>query len=291
MPHKRSALLVSPEELATQLQDTSLVILDCTSAVVPSSNAPGFAVASGRQAFLEGHIPGAQFIDLQEDISIPAEGLLFTLPPVELFAAAMKRFGIGHGNRVVLYSTGQPGWAARVWLMLRGFGFDNAAILDGGFAGWKQAGLPVEQDEVSPRPPPAQEFDWQLREEIFVSTSTVEAAESAALVNALDPTAFRGEAAISYGRPGRIPGSINIPTATLVDPKTGRYLKQDELERLFSAAGLREDSEIIAYCGAGVAASNVVFARILAGADAPASVYDGSLLEWASDPDRPLVTG
>ncbi|MEO9341218.1 sulfurtransferase [Mesorhizobium sp. SB112] len=291
MPHKRSELLVSPEELAVQLSDPSLVILDCTSAVVPSSNKPGFAVASGRQAFLDGHIPGAQFIDLQEDISVPTEALLFTLPPVEFFAAAMKRFRIGHGSRVVLYSTGQPGWAARVWLMLRGFGFDNAAILDGGFSGWKQAGLPVEQGEASPCPVPAQEFDWRLREGIFVSTSDVEATKSASLVNALDQSAFRGEAAISYGRPGRIPGSINIPTSTLVDKATGRYLKQNELERLFDEAGLQEDSEIIAYCGAGVAASNVVFARILAGSDAPASVYDGSLLEWASNPDRPLVTG
>lgn len=291
MPHKRSELLVSPEELAAQLNDPALVILDCTSAVVPSSNAPGFAVASGRQAFLDGHIPGAQFIDLQEDISVLAKGLLFTLPPAELFAASLKRFGIGQGSRIVLYSTGQPGWAARVWLMLRGFGFDNAAILDGGFAGWKQAGLPVEQGEASPRPAPAQEFDWRLREGTFVSTPDVEATKSATLVNALDPAAFRGEAAISYGRPGRIPGSINIPTSTLVDKATGRYLKQDELEHLFGEAGLSEDSEIIAYCGAGVAASNVVFARILAGTNAPASVYDGSLLEWASDPDRPLVTG
>jgi thiosulfate/3-mercaptopyruvate sulfurtransferase len=86
--------------------------------------------------------------------------------------------------------------------------------------------------------------------------------------------------------------SINgVPTASLVDPATGHYFDQQTIEAIFARGGVKSNDEIIAYCGAGIAASNVVFARLLTGARAPAAVFDGSLLEWPADPKRPLVTG
>lgn len=291
MPYANPHLLVSPQQLASDLTSSGTIVLDCTATVVPVANAAGFAVESGEPAFRAGHIPGARFVDIERDISIPAEGLLFTLPPADRFGAAMTKLGVGRGTRVVTYSTGQPGWAARVWLMLKAFGFDNAAVLNGGFQAWKAAGLPVEQGDPAPRPPAAEPFPFALRDGFFVTTADVERRGDAALVNALGPDAFRGDAAISYGRPGRIPGSVNVPTASLVDPRTGAYKTQAELEALFSTAGVNSGDRVIAYCGAGVAASNVVFARFLSGAAAPAAVYDGSLLEWTRDPKRPLATG
>lgn len=291
MPHARSEYLVSPTQLSASLSDPNLVVLDCTSAIAPADGPATFKLVTGEETFREGHIPAAQFVDIERDLSTPAEGLLFTFPPVELFARAMEQFGVGANSRVVVYSTAQPGWAARVWLMLRAFGFDNAAVLDGGLSAWKEAGLPVEQGDARPRAAAAKPFDWRLRSDLFVPLDKVESRGKAVLVNALGADSFRGESSIAYGRPGHIPGSVNIPTASLVDPVTGRYFDQAQIEEIFARGGVRPDDAIIAYCGAGVAASNVVFARLLTGARAPAAVFDGSLLEWSADPKRPLVVG
>lgn len=291
MPHAHPEYLISAEQLAASLNDSNLVVLDCTSAIAPSNDASTFKLVTGEEAFREGHIPGAQFVDIERDLSTPAEGLLFTFPPVELFAKAMARLGVGAQSRVVVYSTAQPGWAARVWLMLRAFGFDNAAVLDGGFGAWKSAGLPVEQGEGRTRSVAAKPFAWSLRPDLFVSLAKVEGRGNAVLVNALGADSFRGESNIAYGRPGHIPGSVNVPTASLVDPATGRYFDQEKIEEIFARGGVKPDDAIIAYCGAGVAASNVVFSRLLTGAAAPAAVFDGSLLEWSADPTRPLVRG
>jgi len=292
MTYQNPRNLASVEEISTQLDDPNVVILDCTSTVIPTDGGSGFAVADGREAFEAGHISGAQFVDLQRDLSTPSDHLLFTLPSADQFGNALNRLGVGAKSRVILYSTGQPGWAARVWLMLRAFGFENAAVLNGGWKAWTNAGLPVETGAAKPRSAASKPFDWTYRPGFFVASDEVVArAEGDTLVNALGPDSFRGEAPIAYGRPGRIPGSVNVPTSSLVDPETGLYLSQQQIEKIFADAGVRPDAPMIAYCGAGVAASNVVFARTLSGADARSVVYDGSLLDWSSDPDRPLVTG
>jgi thiosulfate/3-mercaptopyruvate sulfurtransferase len=292
MNYQNPGNLASVDEISAQLDDPNFVILDCTSTVIPSDGGSGFTVADGREAFETGHIPGAQFVDLEHDLSTPSDHLLFTLPSAELFGKAVDRLGVGADSRIILYSTGQPGWAARVWLMLRAFGFENAAVLNGGWKAWTNAGLPVETGAAKPRSVASNPFGWAYRPGFFVDSDEVTARkEDEALVNALGPDAFRGEAQIAYGKPGRIPGSVNVPTSSLVDPETGLYLSQQQIEKIFADAGVKPDAPLIAYCGAGVAASNVVFARTLSGADARSVVYDGSLLDWSSDPDRPLVTG
>lgn len=292
MTYQKSKILASAEEVGSDLDDPNIVILDCTSAVLPTDEASGFKVADGREAFEQGHIPSAQFVDLQRDLSIHSDHLLFTLPSAEQFGEAMSRFGIAADSRVILYSTGQPGWAARVWLMLRAFGFENAAVLNGGWKAWTNARLPVETGEARTRPATSKPFVWTYRPGSFVGSEEVVArADDEVLVNALGPDAFRGEAPIAYGRPGRIPGSVNVPTFSLVDPETGLYLSQQQIGKIFEDAGVKPEAPLIAYCGAGVAASNIVFARSLIGAEARSAVYDGSLLDWSSDPERPLITG
>lgn len=292
MTYKNPQNLVLAADVNSWLGRPDLVILDCTSTVVPADGGSGLKVADGREAFEQGHIPSAQFVDLQRDLSEPSDYLLFTLPSTERFGDALNTLGVGADSRIILYSTGQPGWAARVWLMLRAFGFDNAAVLNGGWKAWTNAGLPVETGAAKTPAPPSRPFGWTYRPGSFVASDEVIArAQGEALVNALGPDAFRGEAPISYGRPGRIPGSVNIPTASLADPDTGLYLSQEQIDRIFADAGVRRDEPLIAYCGAGVAASNIVFARSLSGAEGRSAVYDGSLLDWSSDPDRPLITG
>lgn len=282
--------LISPAELHARLGEPGLVILDCTTTIVAAENAP-FRLVSGDDDFRRGHVPGARYVDLERDLSTPRDGLLFTLPSAEIFGRMATSLGIGRDSFVVTYSTAQPGWAARVWLMLRAFGFSNAAVLDGGFAGWKAAGLPVETGPSAAPSPASDPFPWAGPTNLFVSTDdVVDAKAGVRLVNALPPEVFRGESPVVYGRPGHIPGSVNVPTGSLVDPATGRYLDPVSMAQKFSDAGVGPEESVIAYCGAGVAASNVAFARLLLG-QSGVSVYDGSMLEWSRDPNRPIITG
>lgn len=275
--------LIDAQALRRRLDEPDLVILDTTTSLVPSGNG-GFDLVTGRAAFEAGHIPGAQYVELENDLSQPVEGLLFTLPSLERFAAAARRLGIGRNSFVVLYSTAQPGWAARVWLMLKAFGFHNAAVLNGGFSDWAKNGGPVATGPAAPPAYAEQPFDWvDHTEQYFVDTGAVKR-HDATLINALSPDMFNGRGAIAYGRAGHIPGSINIPTGSMIDA-AGRYLEPEALAARFTDNGVGPNDEAIAYCGAGVAASNIAFASRLAG-HGHVKVYDGSMLEWSQDPAR-----
>ncbi|ADO43392.1 sulfurtransferase [Ketogulonicigenium vulgare] len=290
MSSRHSEYLISTADLQAALADPDLVILDATTTLVPNA-ARTFDIVTGQADFEAAHIPGAQFVDLERDLSRPAPGLLFTLAEVADFAAAATRLGIGAASRVVVYSSAQPGWAVRLWLTLRAYGFSQVKVLDGGLMAWRAEDRPVDTGPARPRPLPVQPFAWRDdRAAFFTDTARVEQAVTsgdAILVNALGRDYFAGTAAITYGRKGNIPGSRNLPTSALVGAD-GRFLSADDLAQLYAAEGIAADQATITYCGAGVAASNVAFGRLLLGLD-DTRVYDGSLMEWAQDPARPLV--
>ena len=144
--------LIETDALERRLSDRVLMIFDCTTNLIPDPKTTYQAVPA-RAEFEKGHIPGAQFIDLQADLSDNQHRFRFMLPSAEAFAAAMGRFGVGEGTRVVLYSTANPWWATRVWWLLRVFGFDDAAVLDGGWQKWSREGRPIEMGPAKPRPP------------------------------------------------------------------------------------------------------------------------------------------
>src|SRR5882724_6577613 len=144
--------LIDTAVLERQLGDPNLRIFDCTTNLIPDPKTTYQAVPA-RADFERGHIPGAQFVDLQADLSDKDQRLRFMLPPAADFAAAMSRFGVGEGTRVVLYSTANPWWATRVWWLLRIFGFDDAAVLDGGWQKWSREGRPVETGPAKPPSP------------------------------------------------------------------------------------------------------------------------------------------
>src|ERR1700730_1341228 len=149
-PHPE--FLIHTDALERQLGDPNLRIFDCTTNLIPDPKTTYQAVPA-RADFEKGHIPGAQFIDLQADLSDKNQRLRFMLPAAEDFAAVMSRFGVGEGVRVVLYSTDNPWWATRVWWLLRVFGCDAAAVLDGGGQKWGGDAGPVETGPEQPRPP------------------------------------------------------------------------------------------------------------------------------------------
>ena len=281
--------LIDTAALERQLGDPALRIFDCTTNLIPDPKTTYQAVPA-RAEFEKGHIPGAQFIDLQADLSERNQRLRFMLPPAGDFAAAMSRFGVGEGTRVVLYSTSTPQWATRVWWLLRVFGFDEAAVLDGGWQKWSREGRPVESGPARPRPP----GHFVIREQrpLMVGKEQVQQAigdGSVCTLNALSPEQHAGTGGNTYGRPGRIKGSVNLPAAHLIDPATSAFLPAAELSRRFEGVGAF-GKEVITYCGGGIAASADAFALVMLG-HPNVKLYDASMSEWATDPVLPMETG
>ena len=279
-------MLVDTHWLAAHVDDADLRILDCSVGFVPVDG--GVRLESGQAAWAAGHIPGSGFADLLRDLSDRETKLPMMMPPAAQFAAALGGYGVGPGTRVVLYDAGGHTWATRVWWMLRAMGFDAAAVLDGGFAKWKAEGRPVSTQ--SPQAEPTT-FPSQPREGVFVAKQDVKAAlgSPVRLINALSADEHAGRVSRTP-RPGRIPGSGNVPAASLVDPATGAYRSLDELRSRLHDAGALDAPGVIAYCGGGIAATSVAFTLLRLGAPHVA-VYDGSLVDWSSDPAMPMETG
>jgi len=209
--------------LAASLGDPSLRVFDCTTWLdpAPAGSAEPYIAVPGRKTFEDGHVPGADFLDLQGEFSDTGTHLHFMMPSVARLEAAFGRHGIGPGTRVVLYSIGTMMWATRFWWMLRSLGVDDAAVLDGGLDRWKAEGRPLETG--APRGYRPATFVAAPRDGLFVDAARVKAAigrRDTVTVNALGPQFHRGLEPSRYGRPGRVPGSVNVPAATLVDPAT-----------------------------------------------------------------------
>ena len=281
--------LIDAATLERRLGEPGLRVLDCTTHLIPDPKTT-YQVVPGRADFEKGHIPGAQFVDLQADLSDNSHRLRFMRPSAAAFAAAMSRFGVGEGTQVVTYSTTTPQWATRVWWLLRSFGFDNAAVLDGGWQKWSREGRPVETGPARPCPP----GNFVVREErpLMVGKDEVLRAigdSTVCTLNALSAEQHAGTGGNTYGRPGRIKGSVNVPAAQLIDPATNAFLPPDELRRRFDQVGAF-DKEVIPYCGGGIAASADAFALVMLG-HPNVKLYDASMSEWAVDPSLPMETG
>jgi thiosulfate/3-mercaptopyruvate sulfurtransferase len=282
--------LVETDWLAAHLGEPGLRVLECTVYLQPADVPGGYRVESGRAKWAEGHIPGAGFVDLQDELSDRSSKLRFMMPPATQFAEAMSRHGVGDGVRVVLYDRAVNMWAARIWWMLRAFGFDDAAVLNGGFKKWAREGRPLATDDgVAPR----RTFTARPRPALIADKSGVLAALDdgrACVLNALTEEQHRGTGGTSYGRPGRIAGSVNVPARDLVDPETHAYLPLDVLRAKFAASGALDARRVITYCGGGIAASSDAFVLTLLGRS-DVAVYDASLSEWAADPSLPMARG
>jgi thiosulfate/3-mercaptopyruvate sulfurtransferase len=279
--------LVETEWLAQHLDD--VVVLDCTTHLIPDPKIT-YVVKPAREDFELGHIPGAQFCDVSRDVSDTTQTLNFMRPTPEDFAAAMRRFGIGNGTRVVTYSTANPWWATRVWWLLREFGHDNAAVLNGGWQKWTAENRAIETGPGHHRS--ASGFVVREVRNLMVGKDEVKAAVGDAgicTLNALLPAQHTGSGGNSYGRPGRIAGSVNVPAAHLLDPATNVFLPADELRRRMGAVGAL-DRPVIAYCGGGIAASADAMILTMLG-HTGVRIYDASLSEWAKDESLPMEAG
>ena len=279
-------LLVAPQRLNDGLGDPALRVLDATVWLQLHPDGSEVTIESGRAAFDEGHIPGAGFADLIE-LSDPARPAWFMLPDPNRFADGMSRLGVGPGTHVVVYDGEDGIWAARLWWMLRTFGFDAVSLLDGGIKAWRAAGLPLSTETTDVTPG---RLEARFRPELVATREDVEGVVrdgGACLVNALRVEFFRGDIPIIPGRFGHIPGSVSVPHGDLIDAESNRFLPVDRLREHFATTGVLDQPRVVTYCGGGIAATFDAFALALLGRD-DVAVYDGSLVEWSSDPDLPL---
>ena len=270
--------LVSTGWLAQHLGEADLIVVD-SSWHMPSSG------RSGREEYLQAHVPGASFLDIDalSDRSKPAPHML---PDTASFGRAMEALGIGQSDRIVVYDNSPLRTAARGWFMLRHFGAARVAILDGGLQKWTAESRPTESGQPQHRPA---RFETAARPEQLVDKADVP--EAGTLVDARGKARFEGKEADP--RPGvaagHVPGSRNLPYAALYN-EDGTFRSVEEIRRLFEAAGVDPLQPFVATCGSGVTANSLIFAAHLLGND-QVRLYDGSWSEWGADPATPKALG
>ena len=249
-------VLISPTQLAERLDDPDLRVVDCRFVLGRPD--------AGRQRYRERHIAGASFLDLDTDLAGPVgDGRRgrHPLPGVDDFTEAARAAGISTGTHVVAYDDAMTGGAARLWWLLRHFGFDRVSVLDGGFAAW--TGPTRSGDEAVLRG----DFEAHVRSDDVVDVEDVATRlrrPDRLLIDARAPERVRGEVEPIDPVPGHIPGAVNAP---FVEP----------LPEGLAAT----DDELVVYCGSGVTAC-VVLLRLAAEGRDDAKLYPGSYSEWAN---------
>jgi thiosulfate/3-mercaptopyruvate sulfurtransferase len=276
--------LIDAPSLARHLAEPDWVIVDCRFTLT--------APAAGRTAYSKAHIPGARYADLDRDLArapTPGDGR-HPLPARDDFAARLGGWGIGNGSTVVAYDEGNGAVAARLWWMLGWLGHERRLVLDGGFAAWEAAQLPVEVH--TPRWDPARFVPHEVSADAVVSAREIPGIVAAGglLVDVRGAARYRGEQEPIDPIAGHVPGAQNRPFSENVTA-AGRFKQAPELVRELQALlGGRDPASLVAMCGSGVTACHLLLAMAVAGLDG-AKLYPGSWSEWIRDPNRPIRTG
>lgn len=276
-------LLVTPEWLAAHLGDPAIQIVDVRWYLTERGR--------GRAEYLEAHIPGASFMDIDDDLAArrgqgPGR---HPLPEPAAFAAAAGRAGIGTGTHVVAYDGSGGAYAARLWWLLRYFGHERVSLLDGGWPAWLAGGHPTEAGarEATPAtfipvPHPEMVLDAAAVEDLRRDPNAV-------LLDARAIERYEGRVEPIDPHAGHIPGARPAPYAGNLGDD-GRMKTPGELRERYAALGVDTAQRVACYCGSGVTAAHDVFALFLAGRT-DALLYEGSWSDWCGDPARPIATG
>ncbi|MGW0174318.1 sulfurtransferase [Rhodococcus sp. NPDC003322] len=284
-------LLVDADWLVAHRSDQNIRIYDVSISHGKTEAGEPFTT-SGRETYEAEHIPGAAHADVFGDLADTQSPYAFTSLDHDTFAQRAGALGIGPDTHVVLYDQGGNLWATRLWWNLRLEGFDRVSVLDGGLGAWKAAGHEIEQGGSNSYP--AESFSGERRPELLATKESILAGigdPAGVLVNSLEPQTFRGEVdTYGYGRPGRIPDSVNVFFGDLVT-EDGRVGGLELVRPQFAEAGaLDEDKSVVTYCGGGIAATFLAFQLARLGRE-DVAVYDGSMNEWVSDESLPLEVG
>ena len=245
--------------------------------------------ALGEEQYREAHIPGALFAHLDRDLSAPKTGRngRHPLPQPETFASWLESCGVKPSDQVVCYDAGNGAMAARLWWMLRWIGHEAVAVLDGGMANWSAEKLPVTAEV--PRFSPTH-YPHERKRDVAVDVNQVtQQTGEMLLLDARAPARYRGEQEPIDPVAGRIPGARNRFNMDNVSPQ-GTFKSAGQLKQEFEAVlGGRTPSEVVHYCGSGVAACHNLLAMEVAGLPG-GRLFAGSWSEWIADPARPVET-
>jgi thiosulfate/3-mercaptopyruvate sulfurtransferase len=278
----RKDVLITTTELAKRLQaGEPVTILDVRWRLTEPD---------GRAAYEGGHIPGAVYVSLEDELTdhaITGRGR-HPLPSGRKLEAAARRWGLRRDVPVVVYDDWNRAGSARAWWVLTAAGLTDVRILDGGLTAWTAGGGALETGIVAAEP-----GDVTLpHDDLYAgarATLTAEQATSVgALLDARAPERFRGDVEPMDPVAGHIPGARNMPS-TITLAGDGAFLGESELRQLLNERGVDSTADIGVYCGSGVTASVTVAALAAAGVDA--ALYPGSWSEWISDPARPVARG
>ncbi len=276
--------LTETEELAAELDAPDIVIIDASWHMPDEKR-------DARAEYLEEHIPGAIFFDIDE-IADTKSKLPHMLPPPEKFSSRMRSMGIGDGARIVVYDSKGTFSAPRVWWTFRVMGHDDVTVLNGGLPKWKREGLPLESGE--PRPRSTRHFTSRRNADLVRDMSDMKALlrdHSAEIVDARSADRFEGRAPEPRSglRSGHIPGAHNVPYGKLLR-EDGTLKSPTELQAVFTEAGVDLTKPVVTSCGSGITASLLALALANIGHRRTA-VYDGSWAEWGADQTLPVEAG
>ena len=274
-----SSPLISPEHLHDWLNNaTDLVVLDVRWSLTEGAC---------RSAYECGHIPSAQFIDLETQLSAePGTKGRHPLPAQSVFVEAMRAAGVNDTTTVVCYDAKSSTSAARAWWLLRYFGHQRSYVLDGGLAAWQRLGFRITSRRQKPDP-----GDFSVRgsrARTLQPPAVLGFAADHILLDARDEERYTGDIEPVDSVAGHIPGAHSAPTKNnLADD--GTFLPATQLRYRFKHLGAEPGSQVASYCGSGVTAAHQILALEVAGIDA--ALYPGSWSEWITDPNRPVATG
>jgi thiosulfate/3-mercaptopyruvate sulfurtransferase len=269
--------LVDVDWLRDRVDDPGIVIVDCRWQL-------GDPDAGGR-LYLEAHVPGAAFLDVDRDLAAPpGAGGRHPLPDPAAFERAARAAGIREDSFVVAYDEAGEAGAARLWWLLRHFGHERVSILDGGLAAWRASGGPLEPGRATPAPG---DFSARPRTDDVATFAelrerTLAGDPSLVLIDARAPERYRGEREPIDPVAGHIPGARNVPFAALAPG--GRFREPAELRERLAGAGAQAGADVVAYCGSGVSATVIVAAAAAAGHD-NVRLFPGSWSEWCGRPE------
>ncbi|WP_171162623.1 sulfurtransferase [Streptomyces sp. I05A-00742] len=242
---------------------------------------------SCRPEYDAGHLPGAVYVDLEDELTGPrGTGCRHPLPDPAVLGAALRRAGVTADRDVVVYDGGQGWAAARTWWLLRWTGHPSVRVLDGGLAAWTAAG-----GELTAEVPAVAEGDFAPEPgavPLLDADGAAALARRGVLLDARAGERYRGEVEPLDPVAGHIPGALSAPTTENVDAE-GLFRPAARLAERFAALGAVPDAEVGVYCGSGVSGAHEVLALAVAGV--PAALYAGSWSEWTADPSRPVATG
>jgi thiosulfate/3-mercaptopyruvate sulfurtransferase len=278
----RVSHLISATDLAHELED--LVVIDVRWQLA-AARGPG-ADPIGLADYRAGHVPGAFFVDLDTELAgPPGDGGRQPLPEPAVAQAALRRCGVRLDSRVVVYDGRESFAAARAWWVLRWLGIQDVRVLDGGYAAWLAADLPVSTT------PPADRHGDLVVEPGSLPTIDAEAAGrwpgSGLLLDARAAERYAGEVEPLDPVAGHIPGAVNSPTTDWLS-QDGRF-RRDLAEHWRAVSSGHEGQPVAVYCGSGITAAHQALALAELGVDA--ILYPGSWSEWVRDPSRPVASG